>query len=176
MELSDVPPIFGWELVLFESPVDEPTSEITFENCFGPCAVAPGSEPVFEPSENQTRPGHVFLDRLDEVFINLDQVEDLEESDDKSDSPTKIVQPKPVQCPKPGEWGPRHRFKTFASQIDLSLVRRPRTRHYGSSSAPYQPTETTPPPPSKSCTNPSTKSSKKFFSKNLQHSQIHRTF
>jgi len=102
-ELGDVPPVFGWELVLFKPNV-EPTMS---EGVSKPYVVQPGPEPVSEQSEARTRSRHIFLDRLDDPFINLDRVEDLKEGDNVgSVPPIKIVQPKPIKCPKPSEWDP----------------------------------------------------------------------
>jgi len=79
VELGDVPWVFGWDLVLFESHMEETMSRI-------------GYETVPEPSETRIGPAPVFLERLDDSFINLDRVGDLEEGDTlESDTPTEII-------------------------------------------------------------------------------------
>jgi len=116
--------------VLFKPDVEPTVSEGVSE----PCVVQPRPETLFEQSDARSGPRPVFLDKLDDPFINLDRVEDLEVGDNAgSYTPIEIVQIKPIQCPKPSEWGPKHRFKTFTSGTNLSLVRRPRTCHFGSS-------------------------------------------
>ena len=107
-----------------------------------------------EASEAQTGHAPVFLKRLDDPFINLDPIRDLEEGDSpRFDTSIEIIQPKLIQILKPSEGQPKRRFKTFASRTNLQLVRKLRALHSGPSSA-----------PSKSITTPtpaSTKSAKK---------------
>ena len=172
MELGDIPPEFGWVLVLFEPNLEPTVSEGVLEPSKGQTmsegvlepskvqtvsegvldveAAQSGSEPSPEPSEARAGPAPIFLNRLDDTFINLDRVEDLEETNsDRSDSTIEVVAPKPYEMTKPGKWGPRRRFKTFACRTDLPPVHKPRTRRSGSSSAPSQPAESTTPLPSK---------------------------
>jgi len=92
-------------------------------------------------------------------------VVELEESDnDGSDSTIEIVPPEPFQKPKPGEWGPRHRFKTFVCRLDFTPIRRPRTHNSGSSSVFSQLREVAHP----STETPSTKSTQKSTQSLLQ--------
>ena len=73
-------------------------------------------------SEAQTRLAPVFLERLEDPFIHLDRVGDLEEGDSPgSNSPIEIVQPMPIQIPKPSEGQSIRRFKTFVGRTNLHL-------------------------------------------------------
>ena len=127
MELGDVSLEFGWVLVLFEPDVEPKLSEgvlepsevqTVFEGVLEVDAAQSGSEPGSEPGEARTGPAPVFLDRLDDPFINLDRVEDLEETNSTGlDSTIEVVPPKPYEMTKPGKWGPRHRFKTSIQDI-----------------------------------------------------------
>jgi len=149
VELGDVPLVFGWRLVLFESHVEETMSAI-------------GHEPVPEPSETRTRHARIFLERLDDPFINLDPIRDLEEGDSpRFDTSIEIIQPKLIQILKPSEGQPKRRFKTFASRTNLQLVRKLRALHSGPSSAPSKSITTPTPASTKTSTKPSTKSAKK---------------
>jgi len=57
-------------------------------------ATQSGSEPGPEPSEARMGSTPFFLDRLDETFINLDGVEDLEVTNsDRPDSTIEVVPP-----------------------------------------------------------------------------------
>ena len=89
MELDDVPPEFGWDLVLFEPDVEptgpkgvlEPSTGQTVSNgVLEVNTTQSGPEPGPEPGETRTGPAPIFLDRLDDPFINLDRMEDLEET------------------------------------------------------------------------------------------------
>ena len=109
MKLGDVPPEFGWVLLLFDPNLEPTVSEGVLEPSKGQTVskgvlepsvaqtvsdgvlevdtTQSGSEPGSEPGEARTGPVPVFLDRLDDPFINLDRVEDLEETNsDGSDS------------------------------------------------------------------------------------------
>jgi len=79
MELGDVPPEFGWDLVLFEPNVEPTGSKGVLE----PSAGQAVSDDVLEVDTAQSEPGPelgeartgfapVFLDRLDDPVINLD--------------------------------------------------------------------------------------------------------
>jgi len=89
MKLGDVPSEFGWDLVLFEPDVEttvskgilEPSVAQTVSDSVLEVETAQsGPEPGPEPGEARTRPAPIFLNRLDDPFINLDRVEDLEET------------------------------------------------------------------------------------------------
>ena len=84
------------------------------EGVLGLDAAQSEPEPGSQPGEARTGPATVFLDRLNDPIINLDRVEDLEETNnDGLDSTIEVVPPKPYEKTKPGEWGPRRGFKTF---------------------------------------------------------------
>ena len=109
-ELGDVPPTFGWDLVVFEPKMEQIMSE-------------GGS---FESSS----------EGMDEHFLNLDPVvEDYEDSDgDRSDSVVEVLQSQLVQTTKPNEHSTIRRIKTTVSRPVSSLVRRRRTLYPKTSS------------------------------------------
>ena len=160
MELSDVPPKFGWDLVLTKPDVeptgpkgvlDPSTGQTMSDGVLEVDTAESGPELGSESGEARTGPAPVFLDRLDDPFINLDQMEDLKETNsDGSDSTIEVLQPQPFHKTRPDEWGPRRRFKTTTSKPVSSLVRRPRTHSHGSPSVSSQPKEVTKPPTKKS--------------------------
>ena len=70
------------------------------EGVLGLDEVKSGPEPGSQPSEARTGPATVFLDRLDDPIINLDRVEDLEETNsDGSDSTIEVVPLNPTKRP-----------------------------------------------------------------------------
>ena len=77
--MGDVPPVFGWDLVVYQPNVVQTRPEISCE----PSTVQPGCESVYEPSEVRIGPESVFTmsptEGMDEPFFNLDPVEDLAE-------------------------------------------------------------------------------------------------
>jgi len=120
MELGEVPPEFGWDLVLFEHNLEPTVSKGVLEPSKGQTvsegvlepskvqtmsevvldveATQSGSEPGSKPSEARSGPAPVFLDRLDDTFINLDRVEDLEETNsDRSYSPLRLFPLNPTK-------------------------------------------------------------------------------
>jgi len=109
-ELGDVPPTFGWDLVVFEPKTEQIMSK-------------GGS---FESSSKG----------MDEPFLNLDLVvEDCEDNDgDRSDSVVEVLQSQPVQITKPNEQGTIRHIKTTVSRPVSSPVRRPRTLYPKTSS------------------------------------------
>jgi len=109
-KLGDVPPTFGWDLVVFGPKTEQIMSE-------------GGS---FESSS----------EGMDESVLNLDPVvEDYEDSDgDRSDSVITVLQSQPVQTTKPNEQGTTRRIKTTVSKHVSSPVRRPRTLYPKTSS------------------------------------------
>jgi len=63
-----------------------------------------GLAPGPELGEAQTGPALIFFDRMDDPVINLDQVEDLEETNsDRFDSTIEVLQPQPFQKTRPDE-------------------------------------------------------------------------
>jgi len=103
-KLGDVPPTFGWDLVVFGPKTEQIMSE-------GGC---------FESSS----------EGMDEPFLNLDLVvEYCEDSDgDRSDLVVEVLQSQPIQTTKPNEQGTIRRIKTTVSRLVTSPVRRPRSR------------------------------------------------
>ena len=103
MKLGEVPSEFGWDLVLFEPYVEltrskgvlEPhAGQTMFDGVLEVDTTQLGPEPGPEPGEARTGSAPVFLDRLDDPFINLDRMEDLEETNsDGSDSTIEVLQP-----------------------------------------------------------------------------------
>jgi len=76
-KLGDVPPTFGWDLVVFEPKTEQIMSESGFLESLS--------------------------EGMDEPFLNLDPVvKDCEDSDgDRSDSVVEVLQSQPVQTTKP---------------------------------------------------------------------------
>ena len=124
-KLGDVPPTFGWDLVVFEPKTEQIMSE---GGSFG------------SSSEG-----------IDEPFLNLDTVvEDCEDSDgDRSDLVVEVLQSQPIQTTKPNEQGTIRRIKTTVSRPVSSSVRRPRTLYPKTSSRSASKSTRSPPSPKK---------------------------
>jgi len=114
--LTDIPPEFGWNLVLFE-PITEQSgveaqteidgdmsgseegSEVLHKDSWAFVLAETGPTPVSDPRKSQTEPKPVFEDRLDDFSENVADI-DL---DEEPETPIEIVQTKPVHIPQTSE-------------------------------------------------------------------------
>jgi len=117
--LTDIPPEFGWDLVLFE-PITEQSgaetqpefdddmsgseegSAVLHNDSWAFVLAETGSASVPDPRRPQIEPKPVFEDRLDDFS---ERVADID-LDEEPETPIEIVQTRPVQIPQTSE-GPR---------------------------------------------------------------------
>ena len=134
--LTDIPPEFGWDLVLFE-PITEQSgveaqteidgdmsvsvegSEVLHKDswAFELAKIGPASVP--DPRKPQIEPKLVFEDRLDDFSEKVADI-DLDEG---PETPIEIVQTELVQIPQTSEGPGKKRIKVHAGRTDLPLVR-----------------------------------------------------